>query len=72
MASALGVGLDVLAPMGNMIVDIGGGSTEIAAISLGGIAEAESIRIAGNQITYDIIDYMARQYNIRIGFRTAE
>ena len=72
MASALGVGLDVLAPMGNMIVDVGGGSTEIAAISLGGIAEAESIRIAGNQITYDIIDYMARQYNIRIGFRTAE
>lgn len=72
MASALGVGIDVLAPMGNMIVDIGGGSTEIAAISLGGIVESESIRIAGNQITYDIIDYMARQYNIRIGFRTAE
>ena len=72
MAAAIGVGLDVLAPEGNMIVDIGGGSTEIAAISLGGIAEAESIRIAGNQITNDIIDYMARQYNIRIGFRTAE
>lgn len=72
MASALGVGIDVMAPVGNMIVDIGGGTTEIAAISLGGIVHAESIRIAGNQITNDIIEYMARQYNLRVGFKTAE
>ena len=72
MASALGVGLDVMAPVGNMIVDIGGGTTEVAAISLGGIVHAASIRIAGNQITHDIVDYMARQYNLRIGFKTAE
>ena len=72
MASALGVGLDVMAPVGNMIVDIGGGTTEVAAISLGGIVHAASIRIAGNQITHDIVDYMARQYNLRIGFKTAD
>ena len=72
MASALGVGIDVMAPVGNMIVDIGGGTTEIAAISLGGIVEAQSIRIAGNQITTDIMEYMARQYNLSIGFKTAE
>ena len=72
VAAALGAGIDISEPNGSIVVDIGGGSTEIAAISLGGITEAESIRIAGNQITYDIIDYMARQYNIRIGFRTAE
>ena len=72
MASALGVGIDVMAPVGNMIVDIGGGTTEIAAISLGGIVKAESIRIAGNQVTNDIVDYMARQYNLRVGFKTAE
>ena len=72
MASALGVGLDVMAPVGTMIVDIGGGTTEVAAISLGGIVHAASIRIAGNQITHDIVDYMARQYNLRIGFKTAE
>lgn len=72
MASALGVGLDVMAPVGNMIVDIGGGTTEVAAISLGGIVHASSIRIAGNQITHDIVDYMAKQYNLRIGFKTAE
>lgn len=72
MASALGVGIDVMAPVGNMIVDIGGGTTEIAAISLGGIVKAESIRIAGNQVTNDIVDYLARQYNLRVGFKTAE
>ena len=63
---------DVMAPVGNMIVDIGGGTTEVAAISLGGIVHASSIRIAGNQITHDIVDYMAKQYNLRIGFKTAE
>jgi actin-like ATPase involved in cell morphogenesis len=51
---------------------MGGGSTEIAAIYLGCIASVESVRIAGNQFTYDVIDYMARQYNIRVGFISAE
>ena len=71
-ASALGIGLDVTAPNGNMIVDIGGGTTEIAVISLGGIVESASIHIAGNEITSDIIDYMAQQHNIHVGRTTAE
>ena len=72
MASAMGIGLDVTAPNGNMIVDIGGGTTEIAVISLGGIVEASSIHVAGNEITTDIVDYLAQQYNISIGRTTAE
>ena len=72
MASALGIGLDVLAPNGNMIVDIGGGTTEIAVITLGGISVSESIHIAGNEITNDIIDHMAQKHNIHIGRTTAE
>ena len=72
MASALGIGLDVTAPNGNMIVDIGGGTTEIAVISLGGIVESASIHIAGNEITSDIIDHMAQQHNIHIGRTTAD
>ena len=72
MASALGIGLDVTAPNGNMIVDIGGGTTEIAVISLGGIVESASIHIAGNEITTDIIDYMAQQHNIHVGRTTAD
>ena len=72
MAAAIGIGIDVEAPEGNMIVDIGGGTTEIAVISLGGIVSNKSIRIAGDDLTEDIIDYMGRQHNIRIGERTAE
>ena len=72
MAAALGIGLDVEAPEGHMIVDIGGGSTEIAVISLGGIVTNKSIRIAGDDLTADIIEYMRRQHNIKIGERTAE
>ncbi|MDR2927874.1 MAG: rod shape-determining protein [Cytophagaceae bacterium] len=72
MAAALGIGLDVEAPEGNMIVDIGGGSTEIAVISLGGIVTNKSIRIAGDDLTADIMEYMRRQHNIKIGERTAE
>jgi len=72
MAAALGIGLDVEAPEGNMIVDIGGGSTEIAVISLGGIVTNKSIRIAGDDLTSDIMEYMRRQHNIKIGERTAE
>lgn len=72
MAAALGIGLDVEAPEGNMIVDIGGGTTEIAVISLGGIVSNKSIKIAGDDFTEDIQDYMARQHNIKVGERTAE
>ena len=72
MASALGIGLDVLKPKGNMVVDIGGGTTEIAVITLGGIAESSSIHVAGNEITTDIIDYLGQQHSISIGRTTAE
>ncbi len=72
MAAALGIGLDVEAPEGNMVVDIGGGTTEIAVISLGGIVTNKSIRIAGDDLTADIMEYMRRQHNIKVGERTAE
>ncbi len=72
MAAALGIGLDVEAPEGNMIVDIGGGTTEIAVISLGGIVSNKSIKIAGDDFTEDIMDYMGRQHNMKVGERTAE
>jgi len=72
MAAALGIGLDVEAPEGNMIVDIGGGTTEIAVISLGGIVSNKSIKIAGDDFTEDIQDYMGRQHNIKVGDRTTE
>jgi rod shape-determining protein MreB len=72
MAAAMGIGLDVEAPDGNMVVDIGGGTTEIAVISLGGIVTNKSIRIAGDDLTQDIIEYMGRQHNMRVGERTAE
>ncbi len=72
MAAALGIGIDVEAPSGNMIVDIGGGTTEIAVISLGGIVSSRSIRIAGDDFTADIQEYMRHQHNIKIGETTAE
>lgn len=72
MAAMLGIGVDVEAPEGNMIVDIGGGTTEIAVISLGGIVCNRSIRIAGDDFTADISEYMRHQHNIKIGERTAE
>ena len=72
MAAAIGIGIDVEAPEGNMIVDIGGGSTEIAVISLGGIVSNNSIRIAGDDLTADIQEYMYRQHNVRVGERMAE
>jgi len=72
MAAAIGIGLDVEAPAGNMVVDIGGGTTEIAVISLGGMVANKSIRIAGDDFTADIMEYMNRQHNIRVGERTAE
>ncbi|MDE6717129.1 MAG: rod shape-determining protein, partial [Muribaculaceae bacterium] len=72
MAAALGIGLDVEAPNGNMIVDIGGGSTEIAVISLGGIVSNKSIRMAGNDVTADIQEHMGRVHNLKVGVTTAE
>ncbi len=72
MAAALGIGLDVEAPEGNMIVDIGGGTTEIAVISLGGIVSNKSIQIAGDDLTDDILNHMRRAHNVRVGERTAE
>jgi len=72
MAAALGIGLDVLAPEGNMIVDIGGGTTEIAVISLGGIVSNKSIRIAGDDLTEDIQEHMRRAHNVKVDEPTAE
>lgn len=72
MAAALGAGLDVEAPEGHMIIDIGGGTTEIACISLGGIVCSESINVAGDVFTEDIQSYMRQQHNMRVGERTAE
>ncbi len=72
MAAALGIGIDVEAPVGNMIIDIGGGTTEIAVIALSGIVTDQSIRIAGDEFTNDIIDFMKRKHNLLIGERTAE
>ena len=72
MAAALGIGLDVTEPVGNMIIDIGGGTTEIAVIALAGIVCDQSIRTAGDEFTIDIVNYMRRQHNLLIGERTAE
>lgn len=72
MAAALGIGLDVEEPIGNMIVDIGGGTTEIAVIALSGIVCDQSIRTAGDEFTENIVNYMKRTHNILIGERTAE
>lgn len=72
MAAAIGIGIDVEAPVGSMIVDIGGGTTEIAVIALGGIVCNKSIRVAGDGFTVEIQTYMRHQHNIKIGERTAE
>ena len=72
MAAAIGAGLKVEEPEGNMVVDIGGGTTEIAIISLGGIVSAESVRIGGNKFDEAIVGYVKKEYNLMIGERTAE
>lgn len=72
MAAAIGIGLDVEAPEGNMVVDIGGGTTEIAVISLGGIVANTSLRVAGDELTKEIQDYMSRQHNVKVSERMAE
>jgi len=72
MAGAIGIGLNVHEPLGNMIVDIGGGTTEIAVIALSGIVKDESIKSAGDEMTEDIVNYFKKNHNIMIGDRTAE
>ncbi|MBO4660323.1 MAG: rod shape-determining protein [Prevotella sp.] len=72
MAAAIGIGIDVEAPEGNMIVDIGGGTTEIAVISLGGIVANNSIKVAGDDLTSDIQFYMSTQHNVKVSERMAE
>lgn len=72
MAAAIGAGLPVHEPTGNMIVDIGGGTTEVAIISLGGIVTSRSIRVAGNDMDDAIINHIKKRYNLMIGERTAE
>ena len=72
MAAAIGIGLDVEKPSGHMVVDIGGGTTECAVISLGGIVWNESLKVAGDVFTSDIQQYMRQQYNIKVGEITAE
>ncbi len=72
MAAAIGIGLNVHEPIGNMIVDIGGGTTEIAVIALSGIVYAQSVRLGGDEFNEDIINYFRRNHNLLIGERTAE
>jgi MreB/Mrl family cell shape determining protein len=72
MAAAIGAGLPVTEPTGNMIVDIGGGTTDVAVISMAGIVYSRSVRIAGNRMDEDIIQYIKRKYNLLVGERTAE
>jgi rod shape-determining protein MreB len=72
MAAAIGIGLPVVEPTGSMVVDIGGGTTEVAVISLAGIVASRSIRIAGDEIDEAIANYIRRNYNLYIGERTAE
>jgi rod shape-determining protein MreB len=71
-AAAIGAGLNIFAPVGNMVVDIGGGTTDIAVLSLGGVVVSESIKIAGDRFDEAIMRYVRRKYNVLIGERTAE
>jgi len=72
MMAALGAGLPVTEPTGNMVVDIGGGTTNVAVISMAGIVYSRSVRIAGNKMDEDIVQYIKRKYNLLVGERTAE
>lgn len=72
MAAAIGAGLPVQEPTGNMIVDIGGGTTEVAVISLGGIVASQSVRVAGDELDESIIQYIKKEYSLALGERTAE
>ena len=72
MAAAIGIGLNIFEPEGNMIVDIGGGTAELAVISLGGIVKTSSFRVAGDRFDATIIDYIRQKHNLLIGEKTAE
>lgn len=72
VAAAIGAGLDITKPSGNMIIDMGGGTTDIAVISLGGIVESKSIKIAGDKCDEEIVRYVRKKYNVMIGLRSAE
>jgi rod shape-determining protein MreB len=72
MAAAIGAGLPVTEPRGNMVVDIGGGTTEVAVISLGGIVHSISVRVAGDKMDESIVEYIKRKYRLLIGYTTAE
>jgi rod shape-determining protein MreB len=72
MASAIGIGLPVMEPLGSMVIDIGGGTTEVAVFALGGIVVSRSIRVAGDEMDEDIIQYARQKYNLLIGDRMAE
>jgi rod shape-determining protein MreB len=72
MASAIGVGLDISNPVGNMVVDVGGGTSEIAVISLGGIVHHSSIRVAGDELTHAIVQFFKKNFNLLIGEKSAE
>ncbi|WP_321777770.1 rod shape-determining protein [Sulfurimonas sp.] len=72
MAAAIGAGIDIRQPQGNLVVDIGGGTTEIGVVSLGGLVLSKSIRVAGDKMDKAIVDYIKKKYNLLIGERTAE
>jgi rod shape-determining protein MreB and related proteins len=72
MAAAIGAGLPVQEPTGNMVVDIGGGTTEVAVISLGGIVASQSVRVAGDELDHAIIQFIKKEYSLALGERTAE
>jgi rod shape-determining protein MreB and related proteins len=72
MAGAIGIGLPVLDPVGYMVVDIGGGTTDIAVMSLGGIVQSKSLKLAGDKLNQDVIDYLRNEYKILVGEKTAE
>ena len=72
MAAAIGAGLPVQEPTGNMIVDVGGGTTEVAVISMGGVVASQSVRIAGDEMDKSIVQFMKKEYNLALGERTAE
>src|SRR3546814_8348023 len=72
MAAAIGAGLPVQEPTGNMIVDIGGGTTEVAVISLGGIVASQSVRVGGDELDDSIVQFIKKEYSLEVGDRTAE
>ena len=72
MAAAIGVGLPVHEPSGSMVIDMGGGTTEVAVISLGGIVVSKSIRIGGDELDESVITWVKKEYNLMLGERTAE